>query len=203
MKQMCRDCKNNHSHDHNHSHGEGKNAGETESFFRFWKLEIFTALLFVAGIILRHTGVLAAIDGNIGFDIADFIVFLIAILPVGIPVVREMLESWRHGSVMNEFTLMVAASTGAFVIGEYPEAVAVLLFYCIGEKLEGKASDDVRSRIRKLLGRLPETATVINCGQCLLRNFLKTLCFSCVQANASLSTLPFSATLLQSSTHRP
>ena len=70
MKQMCRDCKNNHSHDHNHSHGEGKNAGETESFFRFWKLEIFTALLFVAGIILRHTGVLAAIDGNIGFDIA-------------------------------------------------------------------------------------------------------------------------------------
>ena len=161
MKQMCRDCKNNHSHDHNHSHGEGKNAGETESFFRFWKLEIFTALLFVAGIILRHTGVLAAIDGNIGFDIADFIVFLIAILPVGIPVVREMLESWRHGSVMNEFTLMVAASTGAFVIGEYPEAVAVLLFYCIGEKLEGKASDDVRSRIRKLLGRLPETATVI------------------------------------------
>ncbi len=161
MKQMCRDCKNNHSHDHNHSHGEGKNAGETESFFRFWKLEIFTALLFVAGIILRHTGVLAAIDGNIGFDIADFIVFLIAILPVGIPVVREMLESWRHGSVMNEFTLMVAASTGAFVIGEYPEAVAVLLFYCIGEKLEEKASDDVRSRIRKLLGRLPETATVI------------------------------------------
>ncbi len=161
MKQMCRDCKNNHSHDHNHSHGESKNAGETESFFRFWKLEIFTALLFVAGIMLRHTGVLAAIDGNIGFDIADFIVFLIAILPVGIPVVREMLESWRHGSVMNEFTLMVAASTGAFVIGEYPEAVAVLLFYCIGEKLEGKASDDVRSRIRKLLGRLPETATVI------------------------------------------
>ena len=128
MKQMCRDCKNNHSHDHNHSHGESKNAGETESFFRFWKLEIFTALLFVAGIMLRHTGVLAAIDGNIGFDIADFIVFLIAILPVGIPVVREMLESWRHGSVMNEFTLMVAASTGAFVIGEYPEAVAVLLF---------------------------------------------------------------------------
>ena len=72
-----------------------------------------------------------------------------------------MLDSWRHGSVMNEFTLMVAASTGAFAIGEYPEAVAVLLFYCIGEKLEDKASDDVKSRIKKLLGRLPETATVV------------------------------------------
>ena len=45
--------------------------------------DFHSPLLFVAGIILRHTGVLAAIDGNIGFDIADFIVFLIAILPGG------------------------------------------------------------------------------------------------------------------------
>ena len=61
---------------------------------------------------------------------------------------------------MNEFTLMVAAAVGAFIIGEYPEGVAVLLFYSFGEKMEDTASDDVRQRIRALLGRLPEEATV-------------------------------------------
>ena len=143
-----------------HSHGDGDGHEGTAGFMGFWKMEIITSLLFVIGIILRHAGVFAAVNGS-GFDLAGFIFFLIAILPVGMPVVREMLDSWRHGSVMNEFTLMVAASTGAFAIGEYPEAVAVLLFYCIGEKLEDKASDDVKSRIKKLLGRLPETATVV------------------------------------------
>ena len=87
-----------------------------------------------------------------------WIAYLIGILPVGIPIVREMLESWRSGSVMNEFTLMVAAAVGAFVIGEYPEGVAVLLFYSFGEKMEDTASDDVKRRIKALLGRLPETA---------------------------------------------
>ena len=147
--------------DHNrHSHGGGDGHEGTAGFMGFWRMEIITSMLFVIGIILRHAGVFAAVNGS-GFDLAGFIFFLIAILPVGMPVVREMLDSWRHGSVMNEFTLMVAASTGAFAIGEYPEAVAVLLFYCIGEKLEDKASDDVKSRIKKLLGRLPETATVV------------------------------------------
>lgn len=168
MKQMCTDCKKNNMHgddgshrDHDrHSHGDGDGHEGTAGFMGFWKMEIITSMLFVIGIILRHAGVFAAVDGS-GFDLAGFIFFLIAILPVGMPVVREMLDSWRHGSVMNEFTLMVAASTGAFAIGEYPEAVAVLLFYCIGEKLEDKASDDVKSRIKKLLGRLPETATVV------------------------------------------
>ena len=69
-----------------------------------------------------------------------------------------MLEAWRSGSIMNEFTLMVAATVGAFVIGEYPEGVAVLLFYSFGEKMEDTASDDVKRRIKSLLGRLPETA---------------------------------------------
>ncbi|MDE6255926.1 MAG: cadmium-translocating P-type ATPase, partial [Muribaculaceae bacterium] len=68
------------------------------------------------------------------------------------------LEAWRSGSIMNEFTLMVAATVGAFVIGEYPEGVAVLLFYSFGEKMEDTASDDVKRRIKSLLGRLPETA---------------------------------------------
>lgn len=104
------------------------------------------------------------------FDWVSLIVYVIAILPVGLPVVREMFESWGHGSVMNEFTLMVAASIGAFAIGEYPEAVAVLLFYSLGEKLEGSASDDVKRRIKALLGQLPDQATVIVEGRELRMN---------------------------------
>ncbi|MDE6409156.1 MAG: cadmium-translocating P-type ATPase [Muribaculaceae bacterium] len=81
-----------------------------------------------------------------------------SVLPVGLPIVKEMFESWRSGSIMNEFTLMVAATIGAFAIGEYPEGVAVLLFYSFGEKMEDTASDDVKRRIKALLGRLPDTA---------------------------------------------
>lgn len=84
--------------------------------------------------------------------------YLVGMLPVGLPIVREMLESWREGSVMNEFTLMVAAAAGAFIIGEYPEGVAVLLFYSFGEKMEETASEDVKRRIKSLLGRLPDKA---------------------------------------------
>lgn len=87
-----------------------------------------------------------------------WIYYIVAILPVGLPILKEMFESWRAGSIMNEFTLMVAAAVGAFVIGEYPEGVAVLLFYSFGEKMEDTASDDVKRRIKSLLGRLPETA---------------------------------------------
>lgn len=93
------------------------------------------------------------------------VAYVVAIIPVGWPVVREMVGTWREGSVMNEFTLMVAAAIGAFVIGEYPEAVAVLLFYSFGEKLEDTASDDVRRRIKSLLGRIPDTATVVENGE--------------------------------------
>jgi len=115
-------------------------------------LEIATAILLVAGIIIGHLFTLPAP--------AILAVYIAAILPIGIPTLREMLESWRQGSVMNEFTLMVAAAIGAFIIGEYPEAVAVLLFYSFGEKMEGQASDRARDRIRALIGSLPDVAIV-------------------------------------------
>lgn len=147
-------------HDHGHDHGES-------AWYVTYRAEIFSGLLMVAAIVLSHSGVFARMTAMSGaaFDWVSLIVFIIAILPVGLPVVREMFESWVHGSVMNEFTLMVAASIGAFAIGEYPEAVAVLLFYSLGEKLEGSASDDVKRRIKALLGRLPDQATVIVDGK--------------------------------------
>ena len=162
-KLMCKHCHNsNHNHDHGHSHDhkghshqhnhnhshEHNHEGGEGSIISTYAREIITGIVLVATLIISHY-----IPSGLWW-----IAYLIGILPVGIPIVREMLESWRSGSVMNEFTLMVAAAVGAFVIGEYPEGVAVLLFYSFGEKMEDTASDDVKRRIKALLGRLPETA---------------------------------------------
>lgn len=127
-----------------------------------YKVEIFSALLLIITLILEHTGILSRVADTCGIslNIPEITLYLVALIPVGLPVVREMVESWTKGSFMNEFTLMVAATVGAFVIGEYPEGVAVLLFYSFGEKLESSASDDVKRRIKGLLGKLPDEATV-------------------------------------------
>ncbi len=127
-----------------------------------YKVEIFSGMLLLITLILEHSGILNRIADACGIklNIAEIILYLLALIPVGFPVVREMVESWTKGSFMNEFTLMVAATVGAFVIGEYPEGVAVLLFYSFGEKLENSASDDVKRRIKALLGKLPDEATV-------------------------------------------
>ncbi|MDE6311455.1 MAG: cadmium-translocating P-type ATPase [Muribaculaceae bacterium] len=90
----------------------------------------------------------------------SLVLYVFALLPVGLPVLRETLEEWRHGDVFNEFTLMVLAAAGAFVLGEYPEGVAILLFYSFGEKLEDVAAERSRRRIRAMLSNLPKLALV-------------------------------------------
>lgn len=153
-----------HSHAHDHSHGHGHDHGSSagSGILRVYRTEIISAIILLAALILEHTGVFGQIARVSGLSahIPEIIVYLIALVPVGWPVVREMAESWRNGSFMNEFTLMTAAAAGAFIIGEYPEGVAVLLFYSFGEKMEGTASDDVKRRIKALLGRLPDHAFV-------------------------------------------
>lgn len=137
--------KHNHNHGHQHVHSHGENHGGKLAVY---SREILTGVLLLAGVIASHY-----YSSHLWW-----IYYVIALLPVGLPILKEMLEAWRSGSIMNEFTLMVAATVGAFVIGEYPEGVAVLLFYSFGEKMEDTASDDVKRRIKSLLGRLPETA---------------------------------------------
>ncbi|MDE7412309.1 MAG: cadmium-translocating P-type ATPase [Muribaculaceae bacterium] len=134
-----------HSHNHEHEHSHEDNGGLlAATYFR----EIITGIFLIAGLILSHY-----IPSGLWW-----IFYLIGLLSVGLPIVTEMFESWKEGSVMNEFTLMVAAAVGAFAIGEFPEGVAVLLFYSFGEKMEDTASEDVKRRIKSLLGRLPDMA---------------------------------------------
>lgn len=87
--------------------------------------------------------------------------YILAYLPVGLPVLKESWESIREGEYFSEFILMSIATIGAFIIGEYPEGVAVMLFYTIGELLQDKAVDRATRHIRELLDVRPEQATVI------------------------------------------
>ena len=87
--------------------------------------------------------------------------YAVAFLPVGLGVIGEAWECAAKGDVFSEFMLMSVASIGAFLIGEYPEAVAVMLFYCIGETLQDMAVDRARDNIKSLMEFRPDHATVV------------------------------------------
>lgn len=89
-------------------------------------------------------------------------VFVLAYLPVGLPILKEAGKEIAKGDIFNEFTLMVLATIGAFAIGEYPEAVAVLLFYSVGEYFQDRAVGRARRDIQSLVNLRPDTATVID-----------------------------------------
>lgn len=93
--------------------------------------------------------------------------YLLAYLPVGLPVMKEAIGSIREKDIFSEFTLMCIATLGAFYIGEYPEGVAVMLFYSIGELFQEKAVDKARKNISALLDVRPETATVVREETCI------------------------------------
>ncbi len=87
--------------------------------------------------------------------------YAIAWLPTGCGVLREAIEAARDGEVFNEFLLMSVASIGAFAIGEYPEAVAVMTLYCIGEALQDSAVSRARSNIKSLIALRPDHAVIV------------------------------------------
>ena len=96
--------------------------------------------------------------------------YIVAYLPVGIPVMKEAWESIREKDYFSEFTLMVIATLGAFYIGEYPEGVAVMLFYTVGELFQDKAVDKAKRNIGALLDVRPEKALVLREGNLVLEN---------------------------------
>lgn len=122
--------------------------------------------MMLTGIILDHFHIFSLWEGGMGdhFHGLRLIWYLIAVLPVGVGILKSTLNAWLHLDFFNEFSLMLLASVGAFLIGEYPEGVAVLLFYAVGEKLEDDASGKAKERIRSLLGRLPSAVSILSPG---------------------------------------
>ena len=90
--------------------------------------------------------------------------YAVAYIPVGLPVVARGTRLALRGEVFTEFFLMAVATIGAFYIGEYPEGVAVMLFYAVGELFQGAAVNRAKRSIRALLDVRPDTASVLRNG---------------------------------------
>ncbi|WP_060875000.1 heavy metal translocating P-type ATPase [Myroides odoratus] len=139
---------NDQSHDdHDHNHGEMNS-----------KYVIgFSILLFFLGVLFAN--VLKA-DWFINNPTLRVLWYLAAYVPVGFPVLKEAFSLMLKKDFFNEFSLMGIATLGAFAIGEYPEAVAVMLFYTIGEMFQESAVNKAKGNIKALLDIRPNEANV-------------------------------------------
>ena len=138
------------AHNHEHQHDE--------EGIKWWKPAVSLVML-LAGILMDKTGV-----QWFQSDWVKAFWYAAAWLPTGLGVLREAFEEARKGEPFNEFLLMSVASIGAFAIGEYPEAVAVMTLYCIGEALQDLAVDRARDNIEALIAFRPDHAVVIRDG---------------------------------------
>ncbi|HFF8386950.1 TPA: heavy metal translocating P-type ATPase, partial [Enterococcus faecium] len=113
---------------------------------------LFRILFSLAGIAL-----LLLFDFN---ELIRLIGYLLIYLLIGYDVVKKAVMNIVKGKIFDENFLMSVATIGAMLIGEYPEAVAVMLFYQIGEYFQGLAVSHSRKSIRELMAIRPETAHV-------------------------------------------
>ena len=142
-----------------HSCATEKKVDAKVSVFHEYGKVIFSLLLLAGGIIMNALDLAFFREGYV-----SLIWYIVAYLPVGIPVMKEAWESIREKDYFSEFTLMIIATLGAFYIGEYPEGVAVMLFYTVGELFQGKAVDKAKRNIGALLDVRPEKALVLREG---------------------------------------
>ncbi|MFT6602323.1 MAG: Cd2+/Zn2+-exporting ATPase [Dokdonia donghaensis] len=143
-----------HSHDdgHNHDHGDG-------SAFKTYIPAIVSFLMLILGIAVDYFDAIPAFKGWV-----RIVWYTIAYLPVGFPVIKEGWKSIMRGDVFTEFFLMSIATLGAFAIGEYPEGVAVMLFYAVGELFQNAAVNRAKGNIKALLDVRPNEALVYRDG---------------------------------------
>ena len=152
LRDLKPDSDKGHNHDDEHNHGDQPNN------FKLYIPVIISFTMLILGIILDY------------FDITFFkswirvIWYVATYAPVGLPVVKEGWESIKKGDVFTEFFLMSIATIGAFIIGEYPEGVAVMLFYAVGELFQNAAVNRAKGNIKALLDVRPKEANVFRDG---------------------------------------
>ncbi len=140
-----------------HDGGKVACSAPAPSGYKIYLPAVLSFTMVVTGMLLNHAGLFARNGLALGW-------YLLAYLPVGLPILKEAWESIREKSFFNEFTLMCIATIGAFCIGEYPEGVSVMLFYSIGELFQEQATGKARRNIKSLLDARPDSATVIRNG---------------------------------------
>lgn len=146
-----------HSDDdgHNHDHEGGAARGP----WREYLPAILSFVLLLGGIALDEYVQPAFWKGWV-----RLVWYLAAYLPVGLPVLKEAGQAIGKGEFFTEFLLMSLATVGAFAIGEYPEGVAVMLFYAVGELFQTAAVRRAKGNIKALLDQRPDEVTVLGNG---------------------------------------
>ena len=176
----CGHCGHDHEHHHEHEgheeHGECHCHAEHEEETPLKKI-LLSFVIFAAALLIEHLPIFSeasplmlSLSKNFSYS-GDFprliygILYLAAFLICGRDVVKGAIRSIHKGNVFGEQFLMTVASVGAIFVGEYAEAVAVMLFYNLGEFVQDYAVDRSRDSISALMDIRPDTATVIRDGK--------------------------------------
>ena len=146
---------NEHSDDDGHNHGN-----IDKSAFQMFLPAIISFILLMLAISFDNWLPQSWFVGWI-----RIIWYVVAYAPVGLPVIKEAFESIKKGEIFSEFLLMSIATIGAFAIGEYPEGVAVMLFYAVGEVFQTLAVTKAKANIKTLLDQRPDEVTVLENNQ--------------------------------------
>lgn len=148
-------------HDHDHEEGEEhdhENSNQTT-------LQMFTPPLISLALLLVAIAFDYYVKPGWFAGWVRIVWYGVAYIPVGFPVMKEAFESIRKGEIFSEFLLMCIATIGAFSIGEYPEGVAVMLFYSIGEVFQTLAVKRAKANIKTLLDQRPDEVTILENNQ--------------------------------------
>lgn len=152
LKDLKPNSEAQHSHDDGHDHGNG-------SAFKTYIPAIISFVMLMVGIAVDYFDAIPQFQGWI-----RVVWYTLAYIPVGFPVIKEGWKSLIKGDVFTEFFLMSIATIGAFIIGEYPEGVAVMLFYAVGELFQNAAVNRAKGNIKALLDVRPKEANVFRDG---------------------------------------
>ncbi len=155
-KACCSTSNDEHKDTHNHNHEGHDHEHNNSKILLGASLAIFFAGIFVQ-YVLKPTWF---VDNQI----IRLIWFGISYIIVAFPVWGEAFKLAKKLDFFNEFSLMGIATLGAFIIGEYPEGVAVMLFYTIGEMFQEAAVNKAKGNIKALLDVRPDTAHVLRNG---------------------------------------
>lgn len=163
MSKVC--CSTDDSlHEHEHgpnSHDDQDHDHGDSSSFQTYIPAIISFAMLVIGLLADHFKSPALFQN----ETIRIIWYLVAYFPVGFPVFKQAGEMLKRRDFFNEFTLMSLATIGAFVLGEYPEGVSVMLFYSLGELFQDAAVNRAQNNIKALLDVRPDQATVLRNNQ--------------------------------------
>ncbi|MDD5834708.1 MAG: heavy metal translocating P-type ATPase [Treponema berlinense] len=173
------ECKNEHEHHRHkhscpccHSHDCGDEEDEHEEEGELSLRQIICAIvLFGAALAVEHLSVFRQILGSIQFGsigiqrLVFLVLYFVAYIICGKNVIKSAVKNILHGEIFDEKFLMSIASVGAIFVGEIGEAVAVMIFYNLGEFFQDYAVDKSRNSISALMDIRPDKAFVVRNGK--------------------------------------